>query len=225
MTGLEIETTTNSGLHEFVATDVLPRFAQPGEAAIDLGTGPGAMASRLKALGLDVRAADIETTGYKAEAPFSRIDLNGSQFSTQLGEESWSLVTAIEVIEHVESPISFLRNVGRLLKPRAVAVVTTPNVDSVPARLKFLLTEKIRMMDKLGEPTHISPIFWDLFERQFLPRAGLALVEHHLYPHHGYNMSRARYSWVLGSIAKVLPGKCQYGDNHVFVLRRRTEDL
>src|SRR5713101_3757924 len=75
----------------------------------------------------------------------------------------------------MESPIGFLRNVGRLLRPEGVAVLTTPNVDNAPARVKFLLTGTVRMMDAKGEPTHISPIFQDLFVRQYLPRAGMDL--------------------------------------------------
>ena len=62
-------------------------------------------------------------------------------------------------------------------------MITTPNVDSLPARAKFLLTGKIRTMDEFSEPTHISPIFpWDLLRRQFLRRAGVRLREHFLSP-------------------------------------------
>src|SRR6266852_67536 len=88
------------------------------------------------------------------------------------GFARFDLVVTVEVIEHVESPIGFLRNIGQLLAPGGVAVITTPNVDSLPARAKFLLAGKIRMMDDNSEPTHISPVFFDLFRRQFLPHAG-----------------------------------------------------
>ncbi len=101
-------------------------------------------------------------------------------------------------------------------------MLTTPNVDSAPARVKFLVTGKVRMMDEVGEPTHISPIFWDLFVRQFLPRAGLQLVGHSLFPPRGYGLTRPRYAWIFPLLARILPGDCVMGDNQVFVLQPKT---
>jgi 2-polyprenyl-3-methyl-5-hydroxy-6-metoxy-1,4-benzoquinol methylase len=216
-----LETTTLEGLHDFVVERILRPLARPGERAIDLGAGSGALAVRLRGLGLDTFAADLNATGYEADVPFTQMDLNQPDFSAQLGARTFGLVTAIEVFEHVESPIGFLRNVGRLLKPDGLAVLTTPNMDSAPARVKFLLRGKLRMMDEHSEPTHISPIFWDLLNRQFLPRAGMELVAHHLYPPNGYIVTRPRYAWAFQILARLLPGDSLVGDNHVLVLRAR----
>ena len=216
-----LETTTLAGLHDYVVEEVLRRFASPGQMAIDLGTGSGALAVRLRALGWNTRAADINERGYKADVPFAKVDLNDRGFAAQLGEGAFSLVSAIEVIEHVESPISFLRNVERMLKPGGVAVITTPNVDNAPARVKFLLSGKVRMMDEHSEPTHISPIFWDLLVRQHLPRAGLQVSEHLLYPRRGYKNTRKPYGWALRPMAWFLRGESLQGDNHVLVLQSK----
>jgi 2-polyprenyl-3-methyl-5-hydroxy-6-metoxy-1,4-benzoquinol methylase len=215
-----LETTTNAGLHDFLVAKVIPRFIRSGMRAVDLGAGPGALAARLHSLGLDVTAADINPDSYQAAMPFVQADFNQPDFAARLGPGSFSLVTSVEVIEHVESPIGFLRGIGRLLADDGTAILTTPNVDSAPARLKFLVRGKIRMMDEIGEPTHISPIFWDLFRRQFLPRAGLALVEHGLFPSDGYQLTRKRYAWAFRLLAAVLPGESVLGDNHILVLKK-----
>jgi 2-polyprenyl-3-methyl-5-hydroxy-6-metoxy-1,4-benzoquinol methylase len=212
-------TTTNSGLHEFVADRVLSKFAGPGIRAVDLGSGPGAMAARLRALGCEVLAVDRSADGFEADVRHVAQDLDASDFASQIGVGSYDLVTAIEVIEHVESPTGFFRNVGRLLTPGGIAVITTPNVDSLPARTKFLITGKIRTMDEFGEPTHISPIFWDLLQRQFLPRAGLRLQEHLLFPPNGYQLSRKLVAWGFRFAAAVLSADCALGDNHILVLK------
>jgi SAM-dependent methyltransferase len=206
------------GLHDYVMEQVLPRFLRSGERAIDLGAGTGAFAMRLRQAGWDVLAADIYVDGYKADVPVVQVDLNRPDFALQLGLRAFGLVTAVEVIEHVESPIGFLRNVGRLLKPGGVAVLTTPNVDSAPARIKFLLTGTLRMMDAKSEKTHITPVFWDLLVRQYLSRAEVKLLDHHVYPLRGYNLTRAGLAQAMQLLSLLMGGHCLQGDNHVLIL-------
>jgi 2-polyprenyl-3-methyl-5-hydroxy-6-metoxy-1,4-benzoquinol methylase len=214
-----LDTTTNPGLHDYVLNQLRRRFPKPSGRAIDLGAGTGALAVRLRELGWDVQAADINAPGFEADIPFVPADLNQRHFAASLGESTFQLVTAVEVLEHVESPINFLWNVGRLLTPGGVALLTTPNVDSAPARIKFLLTGKIRMMDETSEPTHISPIFWDLLVRQYLPRAGLQLLDHFLYPPDGHLLTRRRHAWAARSLGWLVAGDSLKGDNHVLVLK------
>lgn len=225
MSSLELKTTTMHGLHDFVVERVLAPLAHAGERAIDLGAGTGLLASRMQSLGWNVMGADKDVSGFKAALPFQHVDLNDPEFSKKLGESQFSMVTAVEVIEHVEAPINLLRNARRLLKAHGHVVVTTPNVDNVSARVKFLLTEKIRMMDETSEPTHISPIFWDLFQRQFLPLAGLKVQEHHLHPANGYIGTRRRYTWMMRGLSWIVRGQCKFGDNHVIVLQALEEKL
>jgi 2-polyprenyl-3-methyl-5-hydroxy-6-metoxy-1,4-benzoquinol methylase len=211
-------TTTNSGLHDFVGERVLSRYARPGIRAADLGSGPGAMAERLRSLGCDVVAVDRDAKGFEAQVPHVTLDFDQADFASQLGAASFGIVTAIEVIEHVESPIGFLRNVGRLISTGGIAVVTTPNVDSLPARSKFLLKGEIRTMNEPSEPTHISPVFFDLLQRQFLPRAGLRLREHLLFPPNGFPLTRKPIAWVMRFASVAFSGEALLGDNHIFVV-------
>lgn len=216
-----LTTMTNAGLHDFVLEHVLPAYRRPGGRAIDLGAGPGALAVRLRAEGWDARAADRSAEVFQAEMPFTQADFNDPDFARGLGGAIFDLVVSVEVIEHVESPIGFLRNVGRLLKADGVAVLTTPNVDSLPARVKFLLRGKIRTMDEASEPTHISPIFRDLLCRQYLPLAELELVEHRVFPPRGFQLTRQAYARAFRTAALFFRGDSLLGDNHVFVLRKR----
>jgi 2-polyprenyl-3-methyl-5-hydroxy-6-metoxy-1,4-benzoquinol methylase len=214
-----IPTPTNSGLHDFVADQVVKRYARPGLRAADLGTGPGSMADRLQSLGCEVVGADMSMEGFMAKLPHVLVNFDQPDFASQLGVGQYGLITAIEVIEHVESPIGFLRNIGNLLSPGGVAVITTPNVESLPGRLKMLFRGKVRTMDEQGDPTHVSPIFVDLLIRQFLKRTNLELQEHLLFPPNGFQLSRKPVAFVLGAAARVLPGKFLLGDNHVLVFR------
>lgn len=213
-----LHTTTNSGLHEFIGERVLGAYVRSGIRAVDLGTGPGAMAARLSAMGCKVLAVDRDSQGFEATVPHFSVDFDQPDFASQIGPGTFALVTAIEVIEHVESPIGFLRNVRRLLAPGGASILTTPNVDSLPARSKFLIRGKIRTMDERSEPTHISPIFFDLLQRQFLPRVGLRLREHLVFPANGYLLTRQPIAQVFRLASLVFSGNALLGDNHIFVL-------
>ncbi len=61
-------------------------------------------------------------------------------------------------------------------------------------------------MDEHGERTHISPIFFDLFQRQFLLRAGLRLSEHFVFPPNGYQLTRKPIAWTLRLVSFAFSG-------------------
>lgn len=215
-----LEERTIGGLHDFLLSSVLPRYAIRKGRAVDLGAGSGALAVRLQELGLDILAVDVNAETFRADVPFVRLDLDQLDFVAPLGTGSFDFVSAVEVIEHVENPIGFLRNIGRLLSRDGVAVVTTPNVDSAPARVKFLLRGKLRFLGDACNDTHISPIFWDLLTRQYLPRAELQLVGHHPYPPNGYKVNLPRSAWAFRILARFLSGPALFGDSHIFVLQQ-----
>lgn len=217
-----LEERTVPGLHDYLASSILPACGPGGGAAADLGTGTGAFATRLSAAGYDVVCCDVDGMRFAAELPFVSIDLNEPRFAEQLGRGRFEIVTAVEVIEHLESPLAFLRNVRALLSPDGVALLTTPNLDSIAARLKFLLKGKIRLMDEHGDATHLSPIFWDLLSRQYLPRAGLRLVTRDVYPPGGFAVGRPTYRPVLRAVAPFFRRGALVGDVHVLVLAAQT---
>lgn len=206
---------TTPGLHDRLVT-LLPPVAPPANRALDLGAGTGAFARRLAMLGWRVEAADADADVFAASIRFHRVDLDGA--ATGLPSGPFDLVTAIEVIEHLESPIGFLRHVHRLLATEGTALITTPNVESLAARLKFVVTGKIRTMDERGDPTHISPIHLDLLPR-YLERAGLVLQDHRVYPARGY-AQQPRFGLLVTAVALALRDPSLHGDVHVLRIRK-----
>lgn len=205
------------GTHELVVETAL-RYASAGGRALDLGAGTGALAERLQGAGFHVTAADIDNY-FELDSEFIQIDLNDPNFDRSLGS-GFDLVASVEVIEHLENPTAYLRGIQRLLKPGGVAILTTPNVENVAARIKYFLRGEIRAMDK-SAPEHITPIHLDLFMRQVVPRTGLELVEHFVHPKGDFPLTGRRYFvplfWMVVPFVK---GPALTGDCHVFVLKR-----
>jgi SAM-dependent methyltransferase len=207
---------TVPGLHDAIIAYIGSRL-RPGMKAVDLGTGSGAFAARLEFFGCKVTACDSDATAYSGHSSFKRLDLDQPTFAQDLGHGEFDVVSAIEVIEHLEAPMRFLAQIRSLLGPGGFAVVATPNVDSLSARAKFLLKGTLRMFDQHGDPTHASPIFWDLLNRQYLPRAHLELAAHAYHPPNGFIVGRPPCSRCLSVISPTLRGRL-VGANHILVL-------
>lgn len=205
------------GTHERVV-EIALRYAAPGARALDLGAGSGALAERLRAAGFQVTAADLENY-FELPSEFVQLNFDDPHFDGNLAGR-FDVITSVEVIEHLENPAAFLRSVQRLLKEKGVAILTTPNVENVPARLKFLRSGDVRAMDK-NAPEHITPIHLDLFMRQILPRTELKLVEHFTHPQGDFPLTGRRFLVpFLRALVPFMKGSALTGDCHFFVLQR-----
>lgn len=222
--GLPLPERSVPGLHDALITQV---STLPVGRALDIGAGTGAWARRLANLGFDVTCADIDVAQFKLELPILRVNLDEEAGRARLVSEGpFDFVSAVEVIEHVRGPIDFLQMIRGLLKPEGVALITTPNMDSLPARVKYLLKGKLRLMDEFGDATHVSPIFWDLLTRQYLPAANLELADFSVYPADGFVAGRTVYRRVAGWARLLLGSNPRLvGDNLVLVLRRRKDSV
>jgi SAM-dependent methyltransferase len=205
------------GTHERIVETAL-RYVSPGARALDLGAGSGALAERLRTAGMYVTGADL-VNYFEIDAEFVQLDLNDPAFERALSSK-FDLITSVEVIEHLENPTAFLRSIQRLLNPKGVAILTTPNVENVAARLKFLVTGEVRAMNK-NSPEHVTPIYLDLFIRKIVPPSGLTLIDHFEHPKNDYPLTARRYFVpFFRMLAPFMKGAALAGDCHFLVLRK-----
>src|SRR6266851_3802374 len=96
-----------------------------GLSALDLGAGRGDLSARLAALGYDVTAVERYVPQFEAKVPLVDADLNQT---FPFEDATFDVAMAVEILEHLENPRSFLRELARVLKPGGRAIVSTPNL-------------------------------------------------------------------------------------------------
>ena len=204
-------------LHDEAFACLEQLYPRGAGSVLDLGAGTGAWSDRLLRHGYrGVEALDLNPLEFKGVAQFVPGDLN-QDFSRQLPGKKYDLITALEVIEHLENPTHFLRQCAGLLAPGGTLVITTPNIESMPGRLKFLLSGRLRHFDGQGDKTHIAPIDPFLLAR-LAARAGLAVSERRPLVRYWYD--RRPLFLALAGLLAPFAGGTPYGACHLFVLRR-----
>jgi len=70
------------------------------------------------------------------------------------------VVCAVEIIEHLENPRAFIRELVRLTKPGGLVIVTTPNQLSLLSKLTLILKNQFNAFQEAPGlyPTHITAL-------------------------------------------------------------------
>jgi SAM-dependent methyltransferase len=149
----------------------------PGNARVlDLGAGEGAFSQRLLDAGLQVQAAELEPGKFQPGVPCQNLDLNRDFYDKWNG--TFSLVVAIEILEHLHDPRHFIRNCLQALDNGGYLLVTSPNTESWLSRIRFLRDGHFLWFDESDYHGygHVTPIFsWQV--RQICRELGAELVD------------------------------------------------
>jgi 2-polyprenyl-3-methyl-5-hydroxy-6-metoxy-1,4-benzoquinol methylase len=134
-----------------------------GKRVLDVPAGIGWVGEELARAGADAVLGDIND-----EKPtFTRVDI---EQPLPFGDDYFDAVVCCEGIEHVYSPWRLMFEFERVLKPGGILVITTPNIQNLLSRLKFLFCGYLYQFEPFsksplleGDKGHISPIsYWQL---------------------------------------------------------------
>jgi SAM-dependent methyltransferase len=177
------------GLHEWLFERVvkLPGIT-PSASVLDLGCGAGAWLARLYRAGVrNLWGADRRSEfGAANIAKFVQADLDRG-FHV---EGQFDLVTAIEVVEHLRNPDNLFRIAAAHLTNGGWFVLTTPNIFSLRARLRFFIKGDLISFNRTGDPTHLHPLIPYTFEHAIIRESGLILRKMATYPEHSHGAGR-----------------------------------
>lgn len=135
---------------------------------LDYGAGIGYFTRRLLALQRfhSVSATDIMSAppGLSGQVEWIEQDLNAPLPGR---DDTFDVVVAPEVIEHLENPRFMIREIFRILRPGGTAIVTTPNNESWRSLIALLVRGHFTEFGESGYPAHITALLRKDFVRIF----------------------------------------------------------
>lgn len=112
----------------------LARTLQPDGRLLDVGSGSGMLVEQ--AIQLGYHAEGIEPSAWLQQIARERdLPVHFGTFPHSAVSGKFDLITLIDVIEHVSNPLELLRYIAAVLAENGVAVIVTPDVNSVAARI------------------------------------------------------------------------------------------
>jgi 2-polyprenyl-3-methyl-5-hydroxy-6-metoxy-1,4-benzoquinol methylase len=114
------------GLHEH-AIEVLMRRCRGNDHVLDLGCGSGAFTKRLQDHGFVTTAVDLSLDTLGPDTECHQLDFN-SDFATCLGGKNFNAIVALEVLEHLENPLHFLRQLKLIANQQTIILISFPNI-------------------------------------------------------------------------------------------------
>jgi SAM-dependent methyltransferase len=124
------------GVHSRFLEFFKGRSEPANQSVLDLGAGEGALTQKLYEMGFDVQACDLFPEYFKFDrVKFTNVDVTRK---FPYPDQSFDLVIAVEVTEHILDHENFFSEIYRILKPGGKLYVSTPNILSMKSRIRFL---------------------------------------------------------------------------------------
>lgn len=171
---------------------------QPEDVWVDAGCGTGTLLEEVSAtcqvVGLDDHAESIAAARPRVEAVGGRV-LQTALDHIDLPDGTATVVTALDVLEHLDDPVAAVRELTRLLRPGGLLVVTVPALKWLWSDWDVALHHRRRYVRKellahVGQPglrllhctyfnTAVLPLIAlvRLWRRWFPPRPGAERAE------------------------------------------------
>jgi 2-polyprenyl-3-methyl-5-hydroxy-6-metoxy-1,4-benzoquinol methylase len=120
------------GFEDLVGTKNLK---ESSKTFLDVGCATGLLLDHQRSRGWAVKGVEVCRPSAEYGRTSRGLDIwTGTLEEARFPSESFDVVHFSHLIEHLNSPLNFLREVARILRPGGWAIVTTPNTDGWQAR-------------------------------------------------------------------------------------------
>jgi 2-polyprenyl-3-methyl-5-hydroxy-6-metoxy-1,4-benzoquinol methylase len=179
------------------------------KSALDLGGGAGNFAKVLAGRGWRTTLADYHPASIEGVTSV-QLDLN---LRFPFPDDAFDLIVSLEVIEHLENPRHFFREMYRCSRPGGHIVVSTPNQLSLASKLCLIARNEFRDFQKSSYPAHITALLGVDFERMS-EEVGLTQVAVSY-----TNSGRIPFTTINWQVIPILKGRL-FSDNVFFLFRK-----
>ncbi len=132
-----------------------------GEKILDCGAGKGFFTEQLINKNGEIYACDIDSSRFKLKIPFKKANFN---YHVPFNNSFFNKIVSIEVIEHLENPAMFIKELNRILKKNGQIIITTPNIQNVKSKFQFMFRSEFHWFQEseFGNKgsRHIHPLYW-----------------------------------------------------------------
>jgi ubiquinone/menaquinone biosynthesis C-methylase UbiE len=145
---------------------------EPRGKVLDVPTGTGILADRLRKMGFEVSCCDINPSYFSI--PDLKIEIGDLNQSLPYPGDTFDYLICLDGIEHTENPSNAIREFQRVLKKGGKILLSTPNFLNIERRIRFLFTgtfSKIPSHEVIkniwnGDITmaHLSPLGYPLLK-------------------------------------------------------------
>jgi len=167
----------------------IEKYSASTGTALEIGPGSGIYLPVLARYSDRVYAVDIEAA-YLEEAKQATRSLENIEFrldditQSSLPEDYFDLILCTEVIEHIADSAAALKEIGRILKPGGIAIISTPQKYSpleLTAKIAFMpgIISIVRLIynEPVLETGHIN-LLTETSARKQLAAARLDIIRH-----------------------------------------------
>ena len=105
-----------------------------GGRALDIGCGRGSLVAKHQDIGWESSGVEFNHNAVLVARENGLEVFEGDLFSAAFPDNHFDLVTAVHLIEHLDDPKAFVKEIYRILKPNGRLMLKTPNADALGRR-------------------------------------------------------------------------------------------
>ena len=132
---------------------------------LDIGCGNGLFLDRLKEMGFEnLFGADLGNYLKNKDYEHQAVDINVEKL--KYPDKFFGIITAFQVLEHLENYFLILQEAVRTLKDRSYFIISIPNQFNIFYRIKFMFTGNMTGFNLKNN--HLLFLTKDVFQKTFL---------------------------------------------------------